>query len=83
MRKIFSGIGPDLTLLSVLMKLKARKTGTVSISAVAEVLRNEGIELLDSTAFLAPLLAAAGRLTDDASAERGGGRGFFVRLSRR
>jgi hypothetical protein len=30
---------------------------------VAEVLRNEGIDLLDSTAFLAPLLAASGTLT--------------------
>jgi DUF1009 family protein len=60
--KIFSSIVPDLTLLSVLMKLKARNTDAL-ISAVADVLRNEGIELLDSTAFLAPLLAAAGRLT--------------------
>jgi DUF1009 family protein len=66
--KIFSSIVPDLTLLSVLMKLKARNTDAL-ISAVAEVLRNEGIELLDSTAFLAPLLAAAGRLTTRAPNE--------------
>ncbi|PYR95424.1 MAG: DUF1009 domain-containing protein [Acidobacteria bacterium] len=60
--KIFSGIVPDFTLLSVLMKLQARNTDAL-ISGVADVLRKEGIELLDSTAFLAPLLAAAGVLT--------------------
>jgi DUF1009 family protein len=59
--KIFSGIIPDLTLLSVLTKLRAKNTDAL-ISAVAEVLRGEGIELLDSTAFLAPLLAKAGTL---------------------
>src|SRR3954453_8077683 len=60
--KLFSGIVPDLTLLSVLTRLKARNTDAL-ISAVAEVLRDHGIELLDSTAFLAPLLAREGRLT--------------------
>jgi UDP-2,3-diacylglucosamine hydrolase len=59
--KIFSGIIPDLTLLSVLTKLKARNTDAL-ISAVAEVLKGEGIELLDSTAFLDPLLAKSGSL---------------------
>ncbi|HVZ19999.1 MAG TPA: UDP-2,3-diacylglucosamine diphosphatase LpxI [Vicinamibacterales bacterium] len=60
--KIFSGIVPDLTLLSVLTKLRARNTDAL-ISAVADVLRGEGIELLNSTAFLEPLLARAGTLT--------------------
>jgi DUF1009 family protein len=60
--KIFSGIIPDLTLLSVLTKLRAKNTDAL-ISAVAEVLRGEGIELLDSTVFLQPLLARAGVLT--------------------
>ena len=59
--KIFSGILPDLTLLSVLTKLKARNTDAL-ISAVAEVLRGEGIELLNSTAFLEPLMARSGPL---------------------
>ena len=59
--KIFSGILPDLTLLSVLTKLKARNTDAL-ISAVAEVLRGEGIDLLNSTAFLEPLLARSGTL---------------------
>jgi len=61
--KIFSGIMPDLTLLSVLTKLKARNTDAL-ISAVADVMREEGIELLDSTTFLQPLLAKPGTLTD-------------------
>jgi DUF1009 family protein len=60
--KLFSGILPDLTLLSVISKLKARNTDAL-ISAVADVLRDEGIELLDSTTFLAPLLARPGVLT--------------------
>jgi DUF1009 family protein len=60
--KIFSGIVPDMTLLSVLMRLKARNTDAL-ISAVADVLRDNGIELVDSTAFLAPLLARPGVLT--------------------
>ena len=60
--RIFSGIVPDLTLLSVLTRLKARNTDAL-ISAVADVMREHGIELLDSTAFLGPLLAQEGRLT--------------------
>ena len=38
--KIFSGIIPDLTLLSVLTRLKARNTDAL-ISAVADVMRDE------------------------------------------
>jgi DUF1009 family protein len=60
--KIFSGIIPDLTLLSVLRRLKARNTDAL-ISAVADVMRDAGIELLNSTAFLAPLLAREGVLS--------------------
>jgi DUF1009 family protein len=60
--KIFSGIVPDLTLLSILTRLKARNTDAL-ISAVADVMRDRGIELLDSTAFLSPLLARGGVLT--------------------
>ena len=51
--KIFSAIIPDLTLLSVLRRLKARNTDAL-ISAVAEVMKDQGIDLLDSTMFLAP-----------------------------
>jgi UDP-2,3-diacylglucosamine hydrolase len=60
--KIFSGIVPDLKLLSVLTRLKARNTDAL-ISAVADVMRDDGIELLDSTAFLSPLLAREGVLS--------------------
>ena len=60
---IFSSrIVPDLTLLTVLARLKSRNTDAV-IGAVADVMREEGIELLDSTAFLAPLLAKPGVLS--------------------
>jgi DUF1009 family protein len=59
--KIFSGIVPDRVLLSVLMRLRSRNTDAL-ISAVAGVLRDHGIELLDSTAFLTPLLARPGHL---------------------
>jgi len=61
--KIFSGIMPDLALVSVLTRLKARNTDAL-ISAVADVMRDAGIELMDSTTFLQPLLARAGTLTD-------------------
>ena len=76
--KIFSGIIPDLTLLSVLTRLKARNTDAL-ISAVADVMRGEGVELIDSTAFLEPLLAREGVLTER-GAERGRGPGLRVRL---
>jgi UDP-2,3-diacylglucosamine hydrolase len=67
--KIFSGILPDRLLLSVLLRLRSKNTDSL-ISAVADVMRGQGIELLDSTAFLTPLLARPGpiarrRLTAD------------------
>ena len=55
--KIFGGIVPDLTFLSVLKELGSRNTDGL-IGAVAKVLRDRGIELIDSTALLTPLLAA-------------------------
>ena len=66
--KLFSDIMPDLTLLGVIMKLKAKNTDAL-ISGVADALREKGIELLDSTAFLAPLLAREGVLTASAPAD--------------
>jgi hypothetical protein len=59
---IFSGIVPDRLLLSALLKLRARNTDAL-IAAVAQVMREHGVELLDSTAYLAPLLAQPGVLT--------------------
>jgi DUF1009 family protein len=66
--RIFTGVVPDLKLLSVITRLKARNTDAL-ISAVAGVMRDEGIELLDSTAFLGPLLAREGVLTARAPTE--------------
>jgi DUF1009 family protein len=66
--RIFSGILPDLTLMSVMTRLKARNTDAL-ISAVADVMREKGIELLDSTVFLGPLLAKEGVLTGRAPDE--------------
>ena len=61
--KIFAGgIVPDLTFLSVLRQLTSKNTDGL-IGAVAHVLQRHGIELVDSTALLQPLLARAGTLT--------------------
>jgi DUF1009 family protein len=67
--KIFSDFMPDLTLLSVIRRLKGRNTDAL-IAAVADVLRDKGIHLLDSTLFLRPLLAREGVLTKRAPDER-------------
>jgi DUF1009 family protein len=63
--KIFAGVMPDMTLLSVITRLKARNTDAL-IAAVAEVMQEKGITLLDSTAFLQPLLARPGVMTQRA-----------------
>jgi DUF1009 family protein len=70
--KLFTDIVPDMALLGVLMRLKAKNTDAL-ISGVADVLRDNGITLVDSTAFLQPLLAREGVLTrrGPTSAERG------------
>jgi DUF1009 family protein len=66
--KIFGGVMPDKTFLSVLLKLTSRSTDGL-IGAVANVLREHGIELIDSTALLKPLLAKPGVLTKRAPTE--------------
>ena len=67
--KIFSGgIVPDMLFLSVLTRLASKNTDGL-IGAVANVLRERGIELMDSTALLQPLLAKAGVLTRRAPSE--------------
>jgi DUF1009 family protein len=60
--KIFGGIVPDLTALSVLRALTAKNTDGL-IGAVAQVLKERGIDVLDSTALITPLLARPGVLT--------------------
>ena len=66
--KLFADIVPDLTLVGVLTRLKKRNTDAL-ISGIADVLRDRGIELVDSTTFLAPLLAPGGVLTRRAPTE--------------
>lgn len=60
--KLFAGVAPDLALLSVLRRIKARNTDAL-ISAIADVLAEHGVELIDSTGLLQPLLAGSGPLT--------------------
>lgn len=60
--KLFGGVVPDLTLLKVLARLKAQNTDAL-ITAVADVLHDHGITLMDSTALLPDLVAPAGVLT--------------------
>jgi DUF1009 family protein len=66
--KIFSSIRPDWKLAKLLMSLTSKNTDSL-IGAVAKVLEEEGIELVNSTAFLAPLVPAAGVLTKRAPDE--------------
>src|SRR5437899_3655843 len=60
--KIFSAIRPDWKLAKLLFSLPQKNTDAL-IGAVAKVLEEEGIHLVDSTMFLKPLLPEAGVLT--------------------
>jgi UDP-2,3-diacylglucosamine hydrolase len=60
--KIFSAIRPDWRLAKLLLSLPAKNTDSL-IGAVAKVLGDEGIELVNSTEFLGPLLPQEGVLT--------------------
>src|SRR5271166_4823148 len=60
--KIFSSIRPDWKLAKLLFSLPRKNTDSL-IGAVAKVLQEEGISLVDSTIFLKPLLPEAGVLT--------------------
>jgi DUF1009 family protein len=60
--KIFSAIRPDWKLAKLLFSLPRKNTDAL-IGAVARVLEDEGIRLVDSTLFLKPLVPAAGVLT--------------------
>jgi DUF1009 family protein len=60
--KLFSDIIPDMMAIGLLMRIKAKNTDAI-IAGVADVLREHGVELIDSTAFLAPLLAREGLMT--------------------
>jgi len=60
--KIFSGIVPDWQMGKVLAKLVSRNTDGL-IGAIASVLKENGVELLNSTTLIQPLLARPGVLT--------------------
>ena len=60
--KIFSAIRPDWRLAKLLLTLPKKNTDSL-IGAIAKLLEGEGIRLVDSTAFLGPLLPEAGVLT--------------------
>ena len=67
-KQIFSSIRPDWRLAKLLLSLRTRNTDML-LGAVAKVLKDEGIELVSSTAYLEPLLAKAGQLTARAPSE--------------
>jgi DUF1009 family protein len=60
--KIFSAIRPDWKLAKLLFSLPRKNTDAL-IGAVARVLEEEGIRLVDSTLFLKPLVPEPGVLT--------------------
>jgi hypothetical protein len=68
-KQIFSSIRPDWRLAKLLLNLRTRSTDML-LGAVAKVLGDEGIELISSTAFLEPLLAAEGVLTEGVAGGR-------------
>jgi DUF1009 family protein len=67
--KIFSSIRPDWKLAKLLFALPRKNTDSL-IGAVAKVLEEEGIQLVDSTMFLKPLLPEAGVLTRRAPSQQ-------------
>ncbi|MGH9638476.1 MAG: LpxI family protein [Bryobacteraceae bacterium] len=60
---IFSSVKPDWRLVRVLASLKQKNTAAL-IGGIQRALREEGIELADSTRLLKPLLAPEGVLTE-------------------
>jgi DUF1009 family protein len=69
-KQIFSSIRPDWRLAKLLLSLRTRNTDML-LGAIAKVLGDEGIELISSTAFLEPLLAEEGLLTEVVPGGRG------------
>jgi hypothetical protein len=61
-KQIFSSIKPDWRLAKLLLSLRSRNTDAL-IGAVAKVLGDEGITLMNSTTLLEPMLVADGVLT--------------------
>ena len=61
-KQIFSSIVPDFKMIQLLASLATKNTDSL-IGGVARLLENEGIQLMDSTSFLRPLLPEPGVLT--------------------
>jgi len=68
-KQIFSSIRPDWKLAKLLLSLRTRNTDAL-LGAVAKVLADEGITLVNSTTLLEPLLAKSGVLTKRAPTEQ-------------
>jgi hypothetical protein len=68
-KQIFSSIRPDWQMAKLLMSLATKNTDSL-IGAVARLLEEQGIRLVDSTVFLQPLLPEPGVLTRRAPDER-------------
>jgi len=60
--KIFGGFVPDLTAMSLFARLATKNTDSL-IGAVADLMRERGVELVNSATFLEPLLAGEGQLS--------------------
>ena len=67
--KIFSGIVPDWEMGKVLARLISRNTDGL-IGAIANVLKEHGIELMNSTTLIQPLLARPGVFTSRAPTDQ-------------
>src|ERR1700719_3365691 len=67
--KIFSAIRPDWKLAKLLFSLPRKSTDAL-IGGIARVLEDEGIQRVDSTLFLKPLLPEPGVLTRRAPSEQ-------------
>ncbi|MFZ0290764.1 MAG: UDP-2,3-diacylglucosamine diphosphatase LpxI [Candidatus Sulfotelmatobacter sp.] len=68
-KQIFSAIRPDWRLAKLLLSLTTRNTDSL-LGAVAKVLADEGITLVNSTWLLEPLLVKPGVLTHRAPTEQ-------------
>jgi len=67
-KQIFSSGIPDLKMMQLLASLATKNTDSL-IGAVARVLEQEGIHLLESIAFLRPLIPEPGTLTKRAPSD--------------
>ena len=63
--KIFGGFVPDLTAMSLMGRLKGMNTDAL-IGAIADLMRERGVELINSATLLDPMLARDGQLSERA-----------------